>query len=679
MYLEMIRSKVKKDIVIFLHGTPLRLYRVIPLILVFVILLSYNLHAEEKVLFLDSPTDSAIEKQKVELTCRFYGLDIDHIVVEKNKLSKPLFASLIQGKPGAIIITAEALSNLDKKDISSLFINEMNIKTNILIMGLTDSIGNNNLNSWSFASIEGADKLSDNEEDTFFRISDDETDVARELAGQEFPFKDERMHYFLLAKGSRAQTIMGIRRNGQFFPNFIRLTLAKNEIFFLMNMSSHEFVGKVELQQYSDRFIELAPLLMFLRYSLKDYAWHSIRDYANFTIDDSWLIEPYGFLSYSGLLTEMDKADFHTTIAFIPWNFNRSKPQVVSLFQKAPERFSISIHGNDHDHREFYLYKKLPNGVWPEEALNKQEEKIKQAIARMEQFSKKESIPYDRVMIFPHTIAPEMTLDLLKKYDYWATVNTNNIPLGEDTHQDIEFFMRAVTLQFSNFPSVRRFPAYSLLSFDIARELFLDNPLLLYGHHDYFKNGIKEFNKIATMIKQIQPKVKWHSLESVAKHLYLERLREEGFYEIFSFSNNILLENVHQKGATFYIRKNELSWPPIKRLLVDNKSYPFEWQGNEILIKVFLLPGESVGIQIEHKNDLDLRTVSVAKNSLRIRALRMLSDFRDLIIARTSIGQAFINMHYKNILVIILSMFIIILFSFSIIAVLLFKKNNNES
>ena len=49
----------------------------------------------------------------------------------------------------------------------------------------------------------------------------------------------------------------------------------------------------------------------------------------------------------------MQEHRFHTTIAFVPWNYDRSSPEVVSLFLENPEHFSIAIHGNNHDHEEF--------------------------------------------------------------------------------------------------------------------------------------------------------------------------------------------------------------------------------------------------------------------------------------------------------------------------------------
>jgi len=64
------------------------------------------------------------------------------------------------------------------------------------------------------------------------------------------------------------------------------------------------------------------------------------------TVDDAWLREPYGYLQYSDLLQEMRRHNFHTTIAFIPWNYDRSEPDVISLFRANSDRLSICIHGN---------------------------------------------------------------------------------------------------------------------------------------------------------------------------------------------------------------------------------------------------------------------------------------------------------------------------------------------
>lgn len=110
-------------------------------------------------------------------------------------------------------------------------------------------------------------------------------------------------------------------------------------------------------------FSSLAPILMFVREAAGKQGWHTNGHYANLTIDDAWLTQPFGNLDYQGLLREMGKANFHTTIAFIPWNFDRSRPEAVSLFRSHPDRYSIVVHGNNHDHQEFYDYDTVPSPI----------------------------------------------------------------------------------------------------------------------------------------------------------------------------------------------------------------------------------------------------------------------------------------------------------------------------
>ena len=106
----------------------------------------------------------------------------------------------------------------------------------------------------------------------------------------------------------------------------------------------------------TQHFSEIVSIMMFLRYSCADECWHREIDYANLTIDDPFLVEPYGNLEFKGLLTSMETHNFDTTIAYIPWNYDRSNPKVAKLFLDHPDRYSIVIHGNNHDHYEFYKY-----------------------------------------------------------------------------------------------------------------------------------------------------------------------------------------------------------------------------------------------------------------------------------------------------------------------------------
>jgi hypothetical protein len=165
------------------------------------------------------------------------------------------------------------------------------------------------------------------------------------------------------------------------------------------------------------RFIEIAPILMFLRHVFGEKCWHVPHPYANLTIDDPWLIEPYGHLRYIALLSEMEKSNFHTTIAFVPWNFDRNTAEVNELFLNHKDRFSLSIHGNNHDHQEF-------TGKSP----SHEEDLIRQALARMETMSRKPEFlrPGDD---FSTRGFSAKSLGLLKKYNFLATVGLSP-PIG---------------------------------------------------------------------------------------------------------------------------------------------------------------------------------------------------------------------------------------------------------
>ena len=92
-------------------------------------------------------------------------------------------------------------------------------------------------------------------------------------------------------------------------------------------------------------FAEVAPEMIFAKYGAGERGWHALHHDANLTIDDPWLREPYGHLDYNKLLTEMERHNFHTTIAFIPWNYDRSEQQVVALFATIRKGFRSAFTG----------------------------------------------------------------------------------------------------------------------------------------------------------------------------------------------------------------------------------------------------------------------------------------------------------------------------------------------
>jgi hypothetical protein len=160
-------------------------------------------------------------------------------------------------------------------------------------------------------------------------------------------------------------------------------------------------------------------------------------------------------------------------------------------------------------------------------------------------------------------------------------------------------------------------------------------------------SGIGAFNRTADAVNQLQPDTQWRSLGYIARHLYLERLRDDGNYDVKAYSANIDLTNPNVHDAIFFIEKAETFVPPVS-VLVDGKPYAFARSGEKLLLQLPVRAGGSREITIRYGNDLNLATIEVSNKSLRVYAIRILSDFRDDVVSRSELGRWFIRSYAYN-------------------------------
>ena len=417
--------------------------------------------------------------------------------------------------------------------------------------------------------------------------------------------------------------------------------VGRAETYFLAGMDFAAEDREHEKQNIGSLFSGLAPFMMFVRQAAGDSGWHTAGQYANLTIDDPWLTEPYGFLNYKSLLAEMEKHNFHTTVAFIPWNFDRSEGALVSLIRAHPNRFSIAIHGNNHDHREFDQYSVAPIGV--------QERDIKQALSRMERFTLLTGIPYDPVMVFPHGIAPAETLDVLKRSNFLATVNSQDIPLGSPIPAEPSLALRSFTTRYGQFPSLMRYSAEVPVSeLMLATNAFLGNPILLYGHHGLFQGGSSAFNKTADTVNRVDPGVQWCSLGCIAAHLYLLKLNSNGQIDTMMLASRIQLENRYQHEAQFVVHKKERDPAEVESVTVDGKAYPFVTADGTLTLTVSVPARGFCHISILYRNYSALSPDDYSKHDIRVMLIRRASDFRDLTLSKWTSGAFLTRLYYTN-------------------------------
>ncbi len=615
---------------------PVSLTRAIFLVLVLALLTSFSLGAD--VVFWHVANEDQQELAALKVAAQFYGL---HLVDVRLNSAGELVTELHRVKHSdtfAVVATASVM-----QDLSNIHFLQQNLHVGrrslpLLIVGITARETPTHLRLWSDGALSSCLGFPELSGETY--IVGPHNEVTGELAGQELPA-------LLLPAcdlgngGHDVDPIVFLRTQDHLRSAFVRTHITSTEVFLLPELKQLEVSKKSHQQGIGDAFSAVAPFMVFVKYAAGEYGWHSPGAYANLTIDDPWLIEPYGFLNYEKLLHEMDKHNFHTTIAFIPWNFDRSHASVASIFTSRQDRFSVAIHGNNHDHREFDQVSLASAHV--------QEENIKQALGRMGRFSALTGITYDPVMVFPHGIAPATTLAILKQYSFLATVNSQDVPLGSAAPAGPDFSLRSFTIKYSQFPSIMRWSAeVPIPESTLAVNAFLGNPILLYGHHELFRTGSDAFNPVADTVNRLVPGVHWCSLGCIARHLYLLRLDKENQADVMMLGPSINITNSYQRDVEFVIRKRENDLADIESVTVGGQKYPFTSKGDSLVLTVTLPAGASRQIDVLYRNNMQLISEDYSKDGIRVAVLRRSSDFRDLTLSRWNIGSFLTRFYYAK-------------------------------
>jgi peptidoglycan/xylan/chitin deacetylase (PgdA/CDA1 family) len=603
------------------------------MLLTFGIALSVISTRAASVVYVGSASADGTTLQQLETATQFYGLDLLTIRPEDGEAS--ILKLIRKPETVAVVVDVHALSALNRDKLLGLGVPGHSIP--MLIAGIQEGEDSNQLKVWSGGVISGTTHF-DAASGGASYVVDEMPDVTRQLTGVHLPMTANAGTSLTVASGGRV--ILQASAAGKTFPVFARAIGKRDGTFFAAQIPAVTVPATSDPFRQQAVFASLAPAMMFLRYAAGNAAWHAPGNYANLTIDDLWLREPYGNVNYEKLLQEMELHKFHTTLAFVPWNYDRSQPKLVALFAAHPEMYSICIHGNDHIHQEF--------GPLATHPLAKQREDMRQAVARMEKFHTLTGIPYDRVMVFPHAVAPVATLAELKRANYLATANSLNVPSDSDPTSQVEVALRTTTLQYANFPSMRRYSAETDIPVSqLAIDSFLGNPILLYAHEGLFAGGMDRFDGTADTINRLEPATQWRSLGDIARHSYVERLRGNGNYDVRLFTAAADIRNGEDHKVDYSIEKTEDSAQPIT-VFVDGTPFPFQRSSGQLRLALSIGAGESRSIRIQYGDTLNVAAIDISKKSLSVAVIRRLSDFRDDVVSRSALGRSFIRSYVDD-------------------------------
>jgi hypothetical protein len=283
----------------------------------------------------------------------------------------------------------------------------------------------------------------------------------------------------------------------------------------------------------------------------------------------------------------MKRHNFGTNIAFIPWNWRRSAPEVVRLFRENPDRFSLSVHGCDHTRAEF--------GGSDRERLYW---KTQQALERMNRHESITGLRHDRVMVFPQGIFSEAAMSAFKHTDIIAAVN--NDVVCADPHRcaiTISDVWDVAVMRYSNFPIfTRRYPWEGIENF--AFDALLGKPVIIIIHHDYCSDHCRRLVDFVDRLNALKCRLTWRSLGDVVRQSYRQRQLSPGVVEVEMYATQLRLENHSHQRKRYLIRRRESEPSSIREIRAGSRNVPWSSTDGMVVFEIERNPGEKAMISM---------------------------------------------------------------------------------
>lgn len=376
-------------------------------------------------------------------------------------------------------------------------------------------------------------------------------------------------------------------------------------------------------------FLSAVPVVLYVRWAFVGTCWQPPETSACLVIDDPLLTPRYGFLNYQHLLNLMERVNFSTSIAFIPWNCNRSTRKIVRLFQENPKRFSLSIHGCDHTGGEFGSR----NSGWLAW-------KSRLAMQRMARHQSRTGLPHDPVMVYPQGVFSGQAIAALKRVGFIGIVNSEVISTDPQpcTIKIADYWDMAV-MNYSDFPIfTRRYPRAGVENF--AFDILLGKPCLVVVHQNDCYDGCRHVAGFMGRLNQLNARLCWTNLAEVVQRGFRQREIFPGVVEVEMYGSAARIDNPSAVKKTFRIRKRESAPTTIREIHADTSTIKWNTAGNQIAFEVELDSGASKTVSIVFNEPASEGGV---RESWRYRAKTMarryLCEFRDNYVMRRSFSQ----------------------------------------
>ena len=285
-----------------------------------------------------------------------------------------------------------------------------------------------------------------------------------------------------------------------------------------LSVSAYPLAGLREGEALRDhlrvgRFMGLLPLVHFLGLVLGAEGWRLPPLRAAFVIDDPNLHWPsYGFLKYGELVAHAVRHGYHVALATVPIDGWRADRRAASLLARNTSVLSLVMHGNDHVTSELA---RLSTDAQAQPV-------IAQALRRVAALERRSGVPVDRVMTPPHGACSEAALRAMFRLGIEAVSVAPIFPrhAGMPASTPLAGWHPA-ELVAGGLSVLPRHPLDASRE-ELALRAMLGQPLILYGHHEDFAEGLDLLARAASEIDGLGD-VRWGPLGGIARGSYATR------------------------------------------------------------------------------------------------------------------------------------------------------------
>ena len=280
------------------------------------------------------------------------------------------------------------------------------------------------------------------------------------------------------------------------------------------------------------RWLSLLPLVQFLREIAGKDMWAAPALRAAYVFDDPNLHSTrYGYIGFRELAGHAKRHGYHACFASIPLDYGLSSPRAVEIFRENAEVLSLCVHGNNHVAGE------LGRVESDREALVI----AAQALRRLEAFEARTGIEVSRVMVPPHEACNEMMMRGLFRVGFEGLCIETPFHRRCGVSTPLTWALAewyAADFVAGGLSAMPRYPM-DRPDDELVLRAFLDQPLVLYGHHRDVADGLEGLAAKAAYVAGFGD-VKWMSLRDISRSNYLTR-REGSQLQIRALSHHIVL------------------------------------------------------------------------------------------------------------------------------------------